>query len=231
MMQAAPGAGLMAIAAALLCACTPSGTDSPTASARTAAGHLSSVPLAGTSTGPTHAYTDPAWGFQIDVPARWTIRHDFPRDYLANGAWKTFAPPDSSGSPVLALVVPGSDHVTDAELRIGASKSAQDVRDCMDPPQNVRAGSVGSVTINGTRFTRFDAGDAAMSHHLNVRSYRGMHDGACYAIDLLVYGVDPRVYDPPATPPFTDAQALARMQAVVETFRFQRLPSAATTAR
>lgn len=167
-----------------------------------------------------HAYADPAWGFKIDVPARWTIHHEFPKDYLANGSWKTFAGPDSSGTPVFSLVVPDSNHVTDAELHIGASKAAQDVRECTSPPPNVRRGSIDEVTVNGTRFTRFEAGDAAMNHHLQVHAYRSVHDGVCYAIDLLVYGVNPDVYDPPATPPFSDEQAFKQMQAVLATFRF-----------
>lgn len=60
--------------------------------------------------------------------------------------------------------------------------------------------------------------------------------GASYAIDLLVYGVNPGVYDPPATPPFSDANAFAAMRTVIQGFRFatpagQSAASASTAAR
>ena len=59
-----------------------------------------------------------------------------------------------------------------------------------------------------------------MSHHLDVHAYRTVRDGACYAIDLLVFGVNPAVYDPPATPPFSDAFALAAMRDVLQSLQF-----------
>lgn len=121
---------------------------------------------------------------------------------------------------MLSLVEPGSNRITDAEIRIGASRAAKEVQGCTTPPSSVRPGSATTRRINGAAFTTFEVGDAAMSHYLHVHAYRAVHDGTCYAIDLLVFGVDPGVYDPPATPPFSDAQAFARMQAVSDSFRF-----------
>ncbi|HET7223673.1 MAG TPA: hypothetical protein VFI81_10775, partial [Rhodanobacteraceae bacterium] len=88
----------------------------------------------------------------------------------------------------------------------------------------------------GIRFTTFEAADAAMSHHLDVHAYRTVRNGACYAIDLLVFGVNPEVYDPPATPPFSDARAFDKMRAVIRSLRFvepnnQAAPSTSTTLR
>lgn len=163
-----------------------------------------------------------AWGFRIDLPRGWTTREDFRSSYLANGAWKTFAAPDSQGEPVLSLTMPGSNRVTDAEIRIGASRDPGEVQRCTAQPSAAAAGSVSTRRIDGIAFTTFRAGDAAMSHHLNVHAYRVVRDGACYAIDLLVFGVNPRVYDPPVKPPFSDAHAFDAMRAVVRTFRFER---------
>lgn len=174
----------------------------------------------GAATPRGQVYRDATWRFAIDVLPGWTIRHDFESSYLANGAWKTYAGPQSQGTSVVALGVPGSDRITDAEIRIGVSKSADEVRRCTTPPDAVRAGSQGHATIGGVEFVTFAASDAAMSHHLDVQSYRVVHDGTCYAIDLLVYGVNPQVFDPPAAPPFSRDQALARMQPVLESFRF-----------
>jgi hypothetical protein len=161
-------------------------------------------------------------GFRIDVPTGWQVRRRFDPSYLANAAWKTYAGPGSHGRPMLALILPGSDRITDAEIRIGTSHGVKEVRACTATPPAVRAGSASTQRIGDIVFTTFESGDAAMSHRLKVHAYRVVHDGTCYAIDLLVFGTDPSVYDPPAQPPFTDAEAFARMHEVVQTFRFTR---------
>jgi hypothetical protein len=163
-----------------------------------------------------------AFGFRIEYPKNWTARREFRGSYLASDTWKTYADPGSQGTPVAALVVPGSNEVTDAELRIGVSRAGAEVRSCATPPSAVRAGSTDRERIDGADFVRFEANDAAMSHYLVVHSYRAVHEGACFALDLLVYGVDPRVYDPPATPPFSKDHAFAVMHQVLRSFRFTR---------
>lgn len=162
------------------------------------------------------------FGFRMQYPKGWTARREFRGSYLANGSWKTYAAPDSQGTPVAALVMAGSNHVTDAEVRIGVSRAAAEVKACATPPSSLRAGSVGREQIDGADFVKFEASDAAMSHYLDVHSYRAVHDDACYALDLLVYGTDPQVYDPRATPPFSKAQAFAAMRDVLRTFHFTR---------
>ncbi|MGH8214713.1 MAG: hypothetical protein ACREPZ_03340 [Rhodanobacteraceae bacterium] len=170
--------------------------------------------------GETHIWRDSTWHVSIEVPPGWTVHHDFKTSYLANDAWKTYAGSDSQGRPIVALVVPGSDRITDAEIRIGASKAAPEVQRCTAPPDAVRPGSLAHETIGGIDFTTFEAADAAMSHYLDVHGYRTVRGGVCYAIDLLVYGTNPQVFDPPAMPPFSRAQAFARMRAVVGSFHF-----------
>jgi len=186
--------------------------------------------------GSSKAFVSQPWGFHLDAPSGWTPRRDFQSSYLANGAWKTFAAPDSRGEPVLSLTVPGSNRITDAEIRIGASRDPAEVQHCTAPPSAVVAGSVATQDIDGVPFTTFQAADAAMSHHLRVHAWRVVHNGACYAIDLLVFGVNPEVYDPPATPPFSDVHAFDAMRRVIETFGFeqpagQSAANASTAAR
>lgn len=202
-------------AATLLAACAP-GDNADNAHAQA----TRAPPAARTSGTDTPTYRDATWRFSIDPPPGWAIHHDFESSYLANGAWKTYADPQSQGTPVVALVVPGSDRITNAEIRIGVSKSAAEVSHCTAPPEAVRPGSLTREVIGGVGFVAFAASDAAMSHYLGVHSYRAVHGGACYAIDLLVYGVNPQVFDPPATPPFSREQAFTRMQSVLASFRF-----------
>lgn len=162
------------------------------------------------------------FGFRIAYPKNWPARRDFRRGHLANDNWKTYAPPGSRGTAVAALVVPGSNHVTEAEMRIGVSRAPEEVRSCSTPPSSVRAGSLDRERIDDADFVKFDAGDAAMNHYLDVHSYRVVHEGACYALDLLVYGVNTLVYDPPPKPPFSREQAFAEMHGVLRSFRFTR---------
>lgn len=172
--------------------------------------------------GAMHTFTSRSYGIAITYPADFVASTTFPRNYLSNGAWEVYAGPHSKGRPIVALVLAGSNSVTDAELRIGASRDPQAVRDCTRPPAAVRPGSVGPVRLDGVRFTRFEADDAAMSHYLLTRGYRAVHDGACYAIDLIVFGTNPAVYDPPRKPPFSHAQAFARLRQALRGFRFTR---------
>lgn len=161
------------------------------------------------------------YGFTLHYAPQLRMTRSFRRNDLGNGRWKAYAGPGSAGDPVVALVLPGSNHVTAAELRIGASRDPAAVRSCTQPP-GAAQGTPSRRTVDGVPFTYFRAADAAMSHYLETRSYRAVHDGACIAIDLLVTGTRPEVYDPPATPPFTQARAFERLQRALRGFRFDR---------
>ena len=163
-----------------------------------------------------------AFGFRIEYPKDWKARREFRGSYLAEGTWKTYSTPESQGTPVAALVVPGSNEITDAELRIGVSRAAAEVHACFSAPRSARAGSTDRERIDGADFVRFEASDAAMSHYLVVHSYRAVHEDACYALDLLVYGVNPQVYNPAPRPPFSKDKAFAALHGVLRSFHFTR---------
>ena len=209
---------IVAVAMVLLqAACAPSGHQGSAPAAN--------APAAQDATAPSteaDAYADRSWGFRIEVPSHWTAHRDFVHGYLANDSWKAYAAPDSHGTAIVSLTLPGSNEITSAEIRIGASRGADEIAQCSVPPDSLRAGSLHHERIGDVDFTVFEAADAAMSHDLDVRGYRTVHDGACYAIDLLVYGTNPAVYDPPPKPPFSNGQAFARMMPVLRTFRFTR---------
>ncbi|HYG44756.1 MAG TPA: hypothetical protein VEA17_17695 [Bordetella sp.] len=180
------------------------------------------APGAGPATSPPAAvYTDSLYGFRMRIPAGVTPRPDFSSSYLASAQWKAYAGPDSQGVPRLALALPGSNQITSAELRIGVSDAAPQVKRCAQPPEGM-AEQVEQVSINGIGYTRFRAQDAAMNHYLVVDAYRSVHAGRCYALDLMVYGVNPQVYSPPATPPFSQDQALRQLRAWLDGFAFVR---------
>lgn len=178
------------------------------------------APVASPAAASDQSYRDPAHGFLLAVPPDMQLRHDFQRSYMDAANWKTFADPDSHGTPVVALVLNGSNKITAAELRVGVSTDEQAVSHCNDVPATGMAAKRDTVNLDGTDFVHFHAGDAAMSHYLQVEGYRAVHAGRCYAIDLWISGTRPEVYDPPATPPFAREDALRSLHHALTGLRF-----------
>lgn len=147
------------------------------------------------------------------------LRRDFTRNYLTLDGWKLFDASGSTGSPLAALVLDGSNEVTAAELRVGRSDDAGAVADCLAPPAEA-TGPVDTVDIGGVSFTHFPVGDAAMSHYVSADSYRAVQHGRCYAIDLVVAGTRPEVYDPPREPPFSNELAKQKLRDALSSIRW-----------
>ena len=162
-----------------------------------------------------HTFTEATLGLTLPVPTGMTLRRDFQRSYLDAGAWQTFAGKNSQGRPLAALVMDGSNKITAGELRVSESDAAEALAHCEDIPASAAADSTSIEKIDGVAFQHFRAGDAAMSHYLKVDGYRAVRAGHCVAIDLLVYGTRPEVYDPPATAPFTEDQAWSALHAAL----------------
>lgn len=192
--------------------------------ADSAATHGSASATAGSKDAPENhnqRISDSAAGFSIAVPDDVTVTHDFQASTFEQGAWKAYASDKGSGKPVLALVLKGSNDVTTAALRIGVGSSPDAIEHCDDAPASGSTARAGAVTIAGETFQHFSAGNAGMSHYQNVESYRAVHTGRCYAIDLIVSGVNPKVFSPPRRAPFSRDQALQQLDAVLKTFRFE----------
>ncbi len=171
---------------------------------------------------PQFQFSDDEIGIALAPKPGFALRREFTRDYLSNGDWKTFAAPDVRGEPLVALVLDGSDKITAAELRIGTSTDSHALVTCLDPPEGATTEPPDEVRIDGQAFRHFRASDAAMSHYQSVDAYRSVRNGRCLAIDLLIAGTRPEVYDPPATPPFDEANARARLQEALGAVRIIR---------
>ncbi|MCW6026700.1 hypothetical protein K4043_01585 [Stenotrophomonas sp. SRS1] len=218
-------AGLAAVGLTmLLCACSPQGQGdaapivSPSGADPGAAKAADPGGAVSTAGRPAPVYQEGASGVAVGPVAGTRVAHDFQRDYLASPAWKLFAPPDSVGTPLVALVLDGSDRLTAGELRIGRSDNAAAIKTCLEMPAEATGPAVAAtVDIGGVPFTHFTVGDAAMSHYVNAESYRAVHGGGCYAIDLVVAGTRPEVYDPPPTPPFAQEEAASRLAEALKT--------------
>jgi hypothetical protein len=170
----------------------------------------------------SRAFTDATLRLALPVPAGMTLRHDFQRSYLDAGAWQVFAGKNGQGRVLAALVLDGSNAITTAELRLSDSDAADALAHCEDIPPTAEPGSTSTATLDGVAFQHFRAGDAAMSHYLKVEGYRAVRAGRCVAIDLLVYGTRPEVYNPPRPQPFTQAQAWNALHTALAGLRWTR---------
>ncbi|MBA3928312.1 MAG: hypothetical protein C0521_01855 [Xanthomonas sp.] len=212
-----------ALAVALLAGCerAPQREDVE-AAAQTAAEIADPAPPVTGREAPQFQFSDDEVGIALAPTPGFTLKRDFTRDYLSGGEWKTFAAADVRGEPLVALVLDGSDKITAAELRIGTSTDSHAVVTCLDPPEGASTEAADEVRIDGQPFQHFRVGDAAMSHYQSVEAYRHVRNERCVAIDLLVAGTRPEVYDPPATPPFDEATARARLQEALAAVRITR---------
>lgn len=164
---------------------------------------------------PPTMFAEPGAGLRIAPVAGMQVQQDFSRDYLASSTWKLFADPSSKGTPLVALVLDGSNKLTAAELRIGTSNDPTELEKCIEPPAEA-TGPASAANVGGQPFTHFSVGDAAMSHYVSAESYRAVREGKCYAIDLVIAGTRPEVYDPPRTPPFSNEEARKQLTTALE---------------
>lgn len=204
--------------AVLAAACSQQAAD---AAAGTRTAPKAPPATAAAAGGGGQAFADPAAGIVLHTVPHTTVRRDFKRGYLALDHWKLYPAAGSTGTPLVAMVLDGSNVVTAAEMRIGRSTGEADIKACTTPPQEA-TGPVGSVEVGGVPFVHFSVSDAAMSHYLSAESYRAVHRGTCYAIDLIVAGTRPEVYDPPRIPPFTQDQATRKLAAMLAAVQWAR---------
>lgn len=209
------------LALLLLAGCgRPPDKEEAAAAARTAV-EIAAPPPPGREA-PRMQFVDEDTGIALAPTPGFALRRDFARDYLSGGEWKTSAVPDVRGKPLVALVLDGSDDVTAAELRIGTSEDSHAVVTCLAPPGGAIDDEPDEVRIDGQPFRHFRASDAAMSHYRSVDAYRSVRNGRCIAIDLLVAGTRPEVYDPPRVPPFGQDDAHARLREALGAVRIIR---------
>lgn len=166
-------------------------------------------------------FVDRRFGIAVDYPSTLQAGPHAPASYLGRDSWRGLAGAGGHVTPLLALTLPGSNHMATATLRIGASRSRHALDHCLQPPAGAR--TPGTATqLGGVAFTSFELSDAAMSHFLHMQVYRAVHDGTCYAVDLGVSGTRPEVYDPPRQPPFSPQTAMQKLHMLLGDIRFLR---------
>lgn len=208
---------LAALVALSGCDSSPHGQSLP--------GDSSARSTAVASGAPQARYENLDYGIALSYPAQQWDRGKGGKDYFGEDGWRLGAGPDAPGAELLVLRLKGSNEIRTGELRLGASRDPAALATCTEPDPWARRGSIGEARLDGVTFTTFQGGDAAMNHYRKVHAYRAVHDGVCYAIDLLVQGSNGQVYDPPRQAPFNESRAFSDLHALVEGARFiERAP-------
>ncbi|GAB3344072.1 MULTISPECIES: hypothetical protein [Chromohalobacter] len=130
--------------------------------------------------------------------------------YFDTGSWQIMD--DAPGERLITLALPGSNDITAAHWRLGASHDAKAISNCLTPPPNAHSRSTASIDSHD--FQAFTLDDAGMSHFQQITGYRAVIDDTCYAIDLIVNGTRGDVYDPPREPPFSSNHAMQRLREI-----------------
>jgi hypothetical protein len=169
---------------------------------------------------PQVVFRSETYGVEMVYPQNGVRASDDLTGYFDNAGWEVFAGPNDRGTRLLSLLLEDSNAITTGELRLGVSREPAQRANCTEPVDLARADSVSHVTVGGVAFVTYTAGDAAMNHYQKVQAFRALRQNTCYAIDLIVRGTNPQVYDPPRTPPFGQEQAFRRLQALLGGFAF-----------
>lgn len=158
------------------------------------------------------------YGFAIAFPADFDVHPYFESSYMQQGLWKTYARAGPPGQAVVALVLEGSVPASHAALRIGVSRNGKALATCEQPSFGTSRASFHTTQLDSIDFVAFTAGGVGAGNFMTVRSYRAVHNGACYAIDLLLFGRSS--FTPGGKSSFTREGALERMDVALAGFRF-----------
>lgn len=184
-------------------------------------GNVLTTSIASSTNAALSTYTNTTYGFSISYPNAFIATSTFASSYLLPTAWNIYAN-DGTGEQVVAIEYPDSNNILSSELRIGVSNDPAQVKAC--DVFNVDQSGITTSThaIGGEEFYVGTASDAAMSHFSYTKSYRIVHDGTCYALDLVSFGTNPEVYSPPRAVPFDEKTAEAGLEQVAESFVFTK---------
>ena len=179
-------------------------------------------------------YRNDTYGFELKYPKDLVPEAPFKTFYHLLGEWRAFASEGDAGVPVIAIPIFRVDQggvatgkyyplYYSAELRVGVATSSQAVADCLKLDAGYTEEPHHTVTLNGVAFEEFDFQNAGMMQYVEGKSYRAVHDGACFAIEQLRAGSSYR--DDTMTSGIPQDQLDASFAAagdIAKTFRFTR---------
>ncbi len=162
-------------------------------------------------------YINETFKFKISYPSSFIVAEKFVNSYLLPTHWNVYAKDEKKGIPVVSFRIPNSDEILMGEVRIGVTADKDEIASCLLPPYPV---PVKKIQVNGHDFSVFETSDAAMNHFSSVTGYRIIHENHCFAIDVLFYGSNGDVYDPPREPAFNRVSAEKKLEKIIQSFEF-----------
>lgn len=160
--------------------------------------------------------------------ATFTKHSDLPVSYFPATNWRIDAGSDQPGRLIGVWLLNQSNDVTTAYMSVGVSQNKDSVAACLTPGAGHQNVQTNQVMIGGRPFTHFHLSSAGMNHYRKTEAYRSRYDGHCYAIDLVVQGTNPQVYDPPRLPPFSQRQAIEALSQLRAKINWLAMPAPAT---
>lgn len=183
------------------------------------AGSAASVPAPATHPG---RFVSQQFGITLVYPHRIRVLEHFPSSYLMpQPRWNHRGPRHVPGQALVALKLPGSNAAKRGLLRLGVSDTPKAVQDCLFTPAEIKrwlpgVNKVRHVRIDHVYFQMVTSGSAAAGHDMSERLYRGVHNGLCIAVDLIVAGswaVDEK-------PAFSTDEAVQRLTGLLQGLHF-----------
>lgn len=138
-------------------------------------------------------HVNDTYGFSISYPKTCIPQKTFSKYDLLSDRWMAGAPEDTKGKAILCIpiirIVSDSSYprTWNTEVRIGVTEDNAELRSflsksaySMDPPKQQKIGN--------EMFYVFPISDAAMMKFIRGYSYRVIHDGIGYAIEMVTIG-------------------------------------------
>ncbi len=142
-------------------------------------------------------FTSAPLGLTLRYPADLAPRDTFTPNSFDRGAWRvSYAADVGPGMRIVAFALPslhasdaGGDSEASAELRIGVSRDPDVVASCLTYGMNSGDNIASDTrTLGGVVFIEVpDNGDGGLQQRISSDDLRAVHDGACYAIDLVQF--------------------------------------------
>ncbi len=176
-------------------------------------------------------YKNTDYGFEISYPNYLIPEFKFKTFYHLSDKWNAEIFTDNSkGIPIISIPVYRIDSGNgayksyplyyDAEIRIGASKDLEDIKNCLNPPSYLNVTST-NENINGEIFKKFQVEDAGMMQYLKGFSYRIVHNNICFAVERLETGSSYREEPNPSDIPDSVLNGyFDKTQDILKTFKF-----------
>jgi hypothetical protein len=145
------------------------------------------TPVASSTTPATATFRSAAAGFTLEYPSAYAIQEEVP---ASTTDWQVVNQDQTMGIKIVTLTIPKEfepqTNFSEGQLRMGISRDSKAVSTCLAPTganSEIRV----EQNINGVTFVGYKTGDAGAGNFYDTTSFRTIHGGTCYVVDLVVH--------------------------------------------